>query len=81
MSRTVTSGPTILTNVGGTILVDRLARRIEHLGYRVHLEPLPVTAEREIFKATRAKTTRGGLFCNDHKEFHKDHRVKTRGRN
>ena len=24
--------------------VDRLARRIEHLGYRVHLELLPVTA-------------------------------------
>jgi transposase len=25
--------------------VDRLTRRIEHLGYRVHLEPLPVTAK------------------------------------
>jgi transposase len=25
--------------------VDRLASRIEHLGYRVHLEPLPATAE------------------------------------
>ena len=24
--------------------VDRLARRIEHLGYQVHLELLPVTA-------------------------------------
>jgi hypothetical protein len=24
-------------------LVDRLARRIEHLGYHVHLEPLPST--------------------------------------
>src|SRR5262245_39528734 len=33
--------------------VDRLARRIEHLGYRVHLEPVASVA-REIFKATVA---------------------------
>jgi hypothetical protein len=32
--------------------VDRLTRRIEHLGYRVYLEPLPTIAACEIFKAT-----------------------------
>ena len=32
--------------------VDRLTRRIEHLGYRVHLEPLSTIAAREIFMAT-----------------------------
>lgn len=31
--------------------VDRLAQRIERLGYRVHLEPVAEIAAREIFKA------------------------------
>jgi hypothetical protein len=40
--------------------VDRLARRIEHLGYRVHLEPVTTSVACEIFKAAvmpRAGTT------------------------
>ena len=32
------------TNGGGMIPVDRLAQRIERLGYRVHLEPVATTA-------------------------------------
>src|SRR5215475_391330 len=40
--------------------VDRLARRIEHLGYRVHLEPVTTSVAGEIFKATRASAPRVG---------------------
>ena len=32
-------------------MVDRLTSRIEHLDYRVHLEPLPTASTRDIFKA------------------------------
>jgi transposase len=35
--------------------VDRLTRRIERLGYHVHLEPVAVSAAWEIFKATRSQ--------------------------
>jgi hypothetical protein len=34
--------------------VDRLTQRIEHLGYRVHLEPVTAPVAEEIFKATGA---------------------------
>jgi transposase len=30
-------------------VVDRLMRRIEQLGYHVHLEPRPTTASRDLF--------------------------------
>jgi len=36
--------------------VDQLTRRIEHLGYHVHLEPVATPAVREIFKATLYST-------------------------
>jgi hypothetical protein len=44
MSHTENWAQTILTSGGGITQWTRLTSRIEHLGYRVHLEPLPTAA-------------------------------------
>jgi len=44
MNPLVNWGPILLMSDGGNYTVDRLLSRIEHLGYRVHLEPVAAPA-------------------------------------